>query len=114
MYNNRVLINVSSNKKWEIKLNVLKSFIDKTLGLISKDREGILMKTRFGLHTFFIRNPLDIIILDKNNKVKIIKEGLKPRKFFFWNPKFDTVLELPEGTIGKLEIKINDIIKVIL
>ncbi len=82
---------------------------EKIIGLIGKDKPQTLMiKTRFGIHTFGLKFPIDVLILDKFNKVVLIKNNLAPNKIFVWNPKYESVIELPNGTIEKKEIKIND------
>ena len=77
-------------------------------GLIGKKPEPILLKTRFGIHTCGMSYSIDVVILDRNNIVRKIKENLLPNRLFFWNPLFDTVLELPAGTISKLKLHIGD------
>ena len=66
-----------------------------------------MLKTHFGIHTFGLKFPIDILILNNNNKVVSIKENLKPNKIFLWNPIYEKVVELPRGTIEKKAIKIN-------
>lgn len=78
----------------------------KSFGLIGKNKpENLLFKTRFGIHTFGMRFPIDVLVLDKNYKVIKFKETLLPNNFFFWNPRYNLVLELPSGTVKQLAIK---------
>lgn len=89
----------------------LKGF-KKIIGLIGKDKPQIIIfKTRFGIHTFFLKFPIDLIIVSKEKRVVFIKKSVKQNKIVFWNPKYNTVIELPEGTIKKLNIKIGSILK---
>ena len=82
---------------------------EKVIGLIGKEKPAsLLIKTRFGIHTFGLKYPIDVLILDKYNNVAVIKGNLRPNKIFVWNPMYEKVLELPEGTIDKKKIKIND------
>jgi hypothetical protein len=102
---------MSNKKTHQIKVVELKNPLKKAIGLIGKKNpQIILFKTRFGIHTFGVRFPIDIIILDKKNKVMTVKHNLQPNRFFFWNPKYETVLELPEGTITKEKIDLEDTI----
>ena len=88
-----------------------KNIGEKVIGLIGKEKPAsLLIKTRFGIHTFGLKFPIDVLILDKSNKIISIKKNLKPKRIFLWNPIYDTVLELPVGTIDKKKIKINDIV----
>lgn len=89
-----------------------KSGISKIFGLIGREEpEAIIFKTRFGIHTFFLKFPIDILVLDKNNNIASLKEGLKPWMVFFWNIKYDTLVELPAGSIKKSKTQRGDKIK---
>ena len=53
------------------------------------------------IHMLLVRFPIDVIFLDKNNKIVFILEGFKPWRI---SPKIDEaccVIELPAGTIVK-------------
>jgi hypothetical protein len=44
--------------------------IESVLGLMGNKKPGsVFFNTRFGIHTFGVRFPIDILILDKDNKV---------------------------------------------
>jgi len=86
-----------------------KSFFDKAFGLlIPSNPRNMLFKTRFGIHTFFMKENIDLIVLDKKNRVVSLKINVKPNRIFLWNPRFDTILELPNGTIKKSKTEIGD------
>ena len=86
-----------------------KNAFGKIKGLIGeKTPETIALKTRFGIHTFLLKFPIDVIILNKKNEVVKLKKGLLPNKVFFWNIKFDTVIELPNGFLEKSKTKLGD------
>ena len=87
------------------------SLIDKTLGLLKYSQpQALIMKTRFGIHTFGMKFPIDVIILDDKGQVVKVKEKLKPGRAFLWNPKYNTVLELPDGSIASSKTKTDDIL----
>ena len=90
------------------------TLLDQSLGLLKyKIPTAMLLRTRFGIHTFGMRYPIDVLILDKQNRVVALKENLQPNHIYLWNFKYGTVLELPEGTIKKMETKLNDQLKFI-
>ena len=102
---------INQTKKTVIAENILipTSLLDQSLGLLKyKKPRAILFKTRFGIHTIGMKYAIDVLILDKNNKVAAIKKNLKPNKIFLWNPKFQTVIELPSGTIEKTKTQLQD------
>lgn len=81
---------------------VKKTFLGKLNGLMGKKTpKAMIFKTRFGIHTFFLNFPIDVVIVDKNKKIVAVKESLKPNRVLFWNIKYDTVIELPFGSLEK-------------
>lgn len=96
----------------EIRTKKLASFKERSVGLIgAAEPHAVFFKTRFGIHTFFMNFPIDVLILNQTNKAVCIKKNLKPNRIFFWNPLLENVLELPENTIINLKIKKGDTIK---
>ncbi len=90
-----------------------KTLKEKTVGLIgTRKPQAMLFKTRFGIHTFGVRFPIDVLILDNNNIVVSLKQSLQRNRLLFWNPWFDTVVELPQETIKEKNIKKGDQIKI--
>ena len=82
---------------------------EKSIGLLGKKHpSAIYFQTRFGIHTFFMRFPIDVLILDQNNMVVKLVENLQPNKFFFWPPFFKQVIELPSGELKRNKIKLGD------
>lgn len=101
-----MLTNKTLNLSVNLQVVELKSFKEKSLGAIfSKKSAALFFNTRFGIHTFFMKHPLDIIVFDKKGEVVKFKENLAPNSFFFWDFKYSNVLELPFGIIKKLKLK---------
>lgn len=81
-----------------IKAHRTSSWKDKIIGLIGKKGiNPLYFETRWGIHTFGVREPIDVVILDGENKIVACKEHLKPKHIFLWNPKYFRVLELPSN-----------------
>lgn len=72
---------------------------------------GLLLPGTNSIHTFFVRFPLDLVFLDKDQKVIHLVRNLKPFRFspIVWQAK--AVLEMPEGSVEKYSIKLHDEIK---
>ncbi len=103
-----ILKNVSKKTILASDLKFAESFIDRALGLLKQDNpRSLLFKTRWGIHTFFLKEPIDVIVLNQKKHV-VIQKTVKSNRFFFWNPKFDTIIELPLGTIKRSKLKIGD------
>ena len=82
-------------KTISIKAIKLLSLRDKSLGKL-KYSDDIFFKTRFGIHTFGMKKIIDVIVLDNKFKVVSIKK-IPPRRFYFWNIKYNNILETDEG-----------------
>lgn len=106
------IINKSKNATLAESYIEPKSLIDQSLGLIKyKTPKAMLLKTRYGIHTLFMKYPIDILILNNKNHVVSIKENMQPNEYFVWNIKYTTVLELPAGTINRTFTQIDDYIE---
>lgn len=90
----------------KLKVKRLENPIEKTIGLIGRKKAyPVMMETHFGIHTFGLRFSIDVLILDNQKRVVVLKESLSPYRIFLWDPRYRTVLELPEGTIKKYNIQ---------
>ncbi len=98
----------------KIQVRYLKNFFERSKGLIWQEKLfPVMFHTRFGIHTFGMKHPIDVLVLNHNKIVKFQK-SLKPNNVFFWNPKYNSVLELPAGTISKLEVKVGETIELVV
>lgn len=104
-----VIRNITQKKLLTSDAKVATSFVDQVLGLHRKSNpRSLVFYTRFGIHTFFLKTPIDVVILNNKNQIVKIKENLQPNKLFLWNPKYWTIIELPKGTIHKSKTLLFD------
>lgn len=83
--------------------------VNNIFGLLLHNKPvAMIFKTRFGIHTFFMKYPIDVIVLNNKNEVVKLKKCLKPNNIFLWNPIYSIIIELIAGTIEKNNIKISD------
>jgi len=90
-------------------IKVASSYYDNLFGLLQQDNQAMIFNTRFGIHTFGIKEKIDVFVLDKDSKVVKMKT-VSPNNLFFWNPKYNMVIELPKGTLSKSKTKIGDVL----
>jgi len=91
-----------------------KSFTSKLFGLIlEKKPKAMIFKSRFGIHSFFMKYKIDLIIADGVGRIVKIKVGLMPNNIFLWNPRYSTIIELPEGSIESSKTKVGDFLEFI-
>lgn len=102
------------NRTIILKVIKIESPLLKTLGLIVLDgKVPVFMNTRYGIHTFFLKYPIDIYILNKKNQVVAVKKKLQPWKVWLWNPKYNKVIESRTGLKSVKEIKLGSIVKIV-
>lgn len=87
-------------------------FKDRFLGLMLKKNinTGYLFPKCNSIHTFFMKENIDVIFLDKDNTILYIYNNLSPWKIIFYKRKVYSVLELPMNSSKSL--KINQKIKI--
>ncbi len=90
-------------------VHIAESFNEKAKGLRGQETPAAMFfETRWGIHTFGMKFPIDCVVLSDEFEVKYVREDMKPGRFFFWRPKYKNVLELPAGTVFKTGTKIGD------
>lgn len=90
---------------------IAKTFKDKLLGLMFKKNINyvLLIKNCKSVHTFFMLENIDILLLDQDNRILEINRNIKPNKIIiFKNKKRTNILELPNNS--SINLKVNDII----
>lgn len=81
------------------------SWKDKMWGLMFRDLIiPLYFETRFGIHTFFVKAPIFVLIIDAKDRVVSIRR-VNPWRIYFWNPQYSRVLELPIDYPGLSKIK---------
>lgn len=89
-----------------IKVTKLNSIFGQMRGLIGQEQlTPLLLVTRFGIHTFGLTKPIDILVLDSNGIVVKLKQNLMPNRIFLWNPRYNQIIELPKEYIKRKKIK---------
>lgn len=88
------------------------TFKERLIGLIGKTNinYGLLFKNCNSIHTFMMKESIDIIGIDENNKIIYIYQNLIPNKIIkIKNPQNKTsILELPKDT--SKYFKLNEIL----
>lgn len=78
------------------------TFFERSKGLLGckylKEGHGMLIKPCNSIHTFFMRIPLDIVFLGKDNCIISMRENMKAQRFSM-SRSAASVLELMAGQI---------------
>ncbi len=108
------LINSSRNTVLAEDLEVAETLAQRSKGLLGRDTPAALFfKTRWGIHTFGMKFPIDCVVCDDSWQIKAIRENTKPNRIFFWPPQYRNVLELPVGTLKNTQTKVGDKIQLV-
>lgn len=95
--------------KKEINLEIANTFLKKLKGLMFKKKINYCLRLKTNsIHTFFMKEPIDILMTDKNNKPIYIFKNIKKNKIIIKKNVYYTY-EFPnnflEDKIKKIEIK---------
>lgn len=94
-----------------IKLYILKNIFKRFIGfMFKKNIDYALCFPRCNsIHTFFMKENIDIYMTDKNNKILYIYKNLKPNRIILPKRNAYNTYELP---VNILNLKVNDYIKI--
>ena len=79
------------------KIEITENLKERNVGLLGYEsidkEEGMLINKCKGIHTFFMKFPISVIFLDKEEKIVRIDKIIPPFKMIPWVFKADKVLE---------------------
>lgn len=85
-------------------LAVAATLLSRAKGLLGRSGlspgEGLLITPCNGVHTFMMKFPIDLVFLDRENRIVATVENLVPQRMTRLLPKARSVLELPAGTVS--------------
>ena len=102
---------IRRGEKEQIEASVADSFFLRLRGLIGRDPKSfgpLLITPCSDIHTFFMSAAIDVIYLDKKDKVIKVACNLAPNKVFGPVKHARKVLELPAGDADRLMIQENE------
>jgi uncharacterized membrane protein (UPF0127 family) len=87
--------------------------LDSALGLLRRSNpRSLLFHTSAGIHTFFMKVPIDVMVV--TNDFKVVKLAtVLPNQLFFWNMKYRIIIELPKGAIRKSQTQVGDVLSLV-
>ncbi len=96
------------------RLEVADSSLKRSKGLLGRDGlnagAGLWIVPCESVHTFFMRFPIDLVYLDRKNKVKKVRSNVVPWRISACLSAH-SVLELPAGTIHDNDARAGDILE---
>ena len=93
--------------KQEFNLEIANTFSKRFFGLMGKKniKTGYFFPKTKSIHTFFMKEAIDVIMIDKNNKVIYYQKSVPKNKIIIKKKAYHTI-ELPNNSINN--ININD------
>jgi uncharacterized membrane protein (UPF0127 family) len=108
--------NVKNGRELSGNVEVADYLFKRMKGLLGKNElrvgESLWIKPCMSIHTFFMKFPIDLIFLNKQNVVIATIENLQPNRLTRLYPKAASVLELPAGTIEATSTVVGDVIEI--
>ncbi|HWP56618.1 MAG TPA: DUF192 domain-containing protein [Candidatus Acidoferrales bacterium] len=106
------LINLTKNTWLATKVRKADSFLTRLIGLLKRRKlgpeEALWIIPSKGIHTLGMRFPIDVIFVDKDQRVVSLISDLSPYRATGIYLSAHSVLELPSGTIKKSRTEIGD------
>jgi uncharacterized protein len=110
---NTAAINVTKGVAIASELEIATSFAARSQGLLGrsglKPDTGLLIDPCSSIHMWFMRFPIDVVFLDKKNRVVGLKRNVKPWGMA-WSWRGTKTIELPVGVIAATRTQIGDIV----
>ena len=102
----RIVVN-----KEEFIVDKANSFAKRLFGLMGKKniKKGLFFPKTKSIHTFFMKESIDVIMIDKNNKIVYFEKKLKKNRIRIKKEAYHTI-ELPVNSIK--DIKLGDTISI--
>ncbi len=108
--------NLRNGKELSDNVALSDSLLKRMKGLIGRGDfpagEALWIKPYMSIHTFFMSFPIDIVFLNKTNRVIAIIKNLQPNRMTRLYFKAVSVLELPAGTIDTTSTEVGDKIEI--
>ena len=90
------------------KIKEAKTFFQKLRGLMFKKNFNYILKFKTnGIHTFFMKTKIDVVLTDKVGNILYIYKSLKPNRIILPKKHVTYTYEMPEGFVQNLEDKKN-------
>lgn len=71
------------------------------------EEKGLYLQPCPSIHTFFMKYPIDVIYLDRENVIVGLQEHLQPNKLGARFPNAASIIELPAGRIQTTRLQVG-------
>lgn len=108
------VVNISKNTILGERIEIADTFVKRFLGLMPRktlnEGEGLVINPCNSIHMFFMSFPIDVLFIDKNNKIVHIEANFKPWRISKFVKGGKYVIELPVGVVKNTLTEVGDIV----
>lgn len=94
------------------RVRVADNFLARGRGLIGmpplQAGEGLVIKPCKGVHMWFMKYPIDVVYVDREDRVVDVDENMQPWRLGRPRPRARYVIELPAGAAGAAGVQVGD------
>lgn len=107
-----MLYNINKDNLVLENVSLANGFLQKFKGLMGRKKlnksEGLMLLNCNSIHTCFMRFPIDVVFLNIDHEVIVLKQGVRPWRMVNFVKKAYITVEMPEGTIEHKKIEVGD------
>jgi len=109
------IVNLNKNCILAEEIFLADKFLERLKGLLGfkslNKNQAMILRPSNSVHTFFMRFPIDVLFVDKNNRVVRMVKHMDPFKATTLCLKSKFVIELPIGVIDSTQTSLGDILQ---
>lgn len=106
-----ILYSLEPRVEVAVQVEIAESFFERLRGLLGRsslsEGHAFMIPRCASVHMFFMRFPIDVLFCSRELEVLQLIEGLKPWRCSSYVPGAYYAVELPQGRIAALDIKIG-------
>ncbi len=108
------IVNQTRNRVLAERAELARSFWARGRGLMGRtslpESYALIIYPELSIHTFFMRIPIDVLFVDRDNRVVKLREAMPPSRPFAgvapWHGRY--VIEMPAGVIQATGTAVGD------
>ncbi len=106
------IVNITRESVIAERCDLARTFWTRFLGLMGRhgldDGGGLLIYPEWSIHTFFMRFPLDVLFVDRQDVVVGLREAMPPNRPYAGVRGARYVIELSPGVIAATRTEVGD------
>ena len=106
------LLNKTQNTLLADQVEMADTLFPRCIGLLGRPSlsksNALILKPCRSIHMFFMRFAIDVVFVDKNDRVVGLVEEIKPFRMSAYFSKASYAIELPAGTIARTRTQLGD------